>query len=318
MDQLEADIRAGEQTDAKCFIEINGKVNCSTIIYEDEKSWKKSRNQVDLLIQALKHKIIELKDIRRHLKENKPKNMTDYESDSNENASLLTSSEEYDQQREALGVEKILKPIKRLNSTVTTKTPLLKSQKSSISMPTSDEANNNDISSPPTTALYSVAPNIKTVLVNKSSTSSPPTTRPHNRKSHPDHNKNDEHHRRHHQSQRTNENRTKNSTRIQKIGTTTIAPSSTKPTKSTIEPKFTSSMGMEITESILNSLDVLNRFSNVSSLLPILSTRSGNHNEEFDMTTEYQHYSHEKPTVATNEQSRTECFCEPDTQEEFV
>lgn len=62
---------------AKCQIQTGGSVNCSNSIYEDEKSWKKSRQQIDLLIQVLKTKIVELKDIRKHLKEHRPKNVTD-------------------------------------------------------------------------------------------------------------------------------------------------------------------------------------------------------------------------------------------------
>lgn len=64
---------------AKCFIEQNGKVNCSDIIYEDEKSWKSSRVQIDLLIKVLKNKISDLKDIKKHLKEHKPVHMKDYD-----------------------------------------------------------------------------------------------------------------------------------------------------------------------------------------------------------------------------------------------
>lgn len=64
---------------AKCFIENNGKVNCSDIIYEDEKSWKSSRVQIDLLIKVLKNKISDLKDIKKHLKEHKPVHMKDYD-----------------------------------------------------------------------------------------------------------------------------------------------------------------------------------------------------------------------------------------------
>lgn len=64
---------------AKCFIENNGKVNCSDIIYEDEKSWKLSRVQIDLLIKVLKHKISDLKDIKKHLKEHKPIHLKDYD-----------------------------------------------------------------------------------------------------------------------------------------------------------------------------------------------------------------------------------------------
>lgn len=64
---------------AKCFIEQTGKVNCSDIIYEDEKSWRKSRLQIDLLIKVFKNKINDLKDIKKHLRENKPIHMKDYE-----------------------------------------------------------------------------------------------------------------------------------------------------------------------------------------------------------------------------------------------
>ncbi|KAJ6634910.1 Extracellular sulfatase SULF-1 like, partial [Pseudolycoriella hygida] len=64
---------------AKCFIENTGKVNCSNIIYEDEKSWKMSRIQIDLLIKVLKNKITDLKDIKKHLKEHKPVHMKDYD-----------------------------------------------------------------------------------------------------------------------------------------------------------------------------------------------------------------------------------------------
>lgn len=64
---------------AKCFIENSGKVNCSDIIYEDEKSWKLSRVQIDLLIKVLKNKISDLKDIKKHLKEHKPAHMKDYD-----------------------------------------------------------------------------------------------------------------------------------------------------------------------------------------------------------------------------------------------
>lgn len=85
---------SNENADAKCLIETNGRVNCSTSIYEDEKKWKKSRAQVDLLIQTLKNKIVELKDIRRHLKENKPKNMTDDNMEFNESSSQSISFED--------------------------------------------------------------------------------------------------------------------------------------------------------------------------------------------------------------------------------
>lgn len=92
-----------EKFGIKCFIEASGKVNCSSVIYENEKSWKKSRDQVDLLIQVLKTKIIELKDIRRHLKEHKPKNVTDSSDDEGEedvSENALSSTEDSDETTE--------------------------------------------------------------------------------------------------------------------------------------------------------------------------------------------------------------------------
>lgn len=88
-----------EKIGSKCFVEDGGKVNCSSIIYEDEKSWKKSRIQIDLLIKVLKKKITDLKDIKKHLKEHRPLHIKeDYEESSNEEKELelpsLNESEE--------------------------------------------------------------------------------------------------------------------------------------------------------------------------------------------------------------------------------
>lgn len=80
----------------QCFvIEPSGKVNCSTIIYENKQAWKQSRVQIDLLIKALKHKMSNLKDIKRHLKEHRPINMTSEEENyENSNSSIEEHSEE--------------------------------------------------------------------------------------------------------------------------------------------------------------------------------------------------------------------------------
>jgi extracellular sulfatase Sulf len=84
---------------AQCFVETTGQVNCSDVVYEDEKAWKKSRVQVDLLIRVLKNKINNLKEIKKHLKEHRPANLKDYEEDL-ENTSVsqeeLTEKEEED------------------------------------------------------------------------------------------------------------------------------------------------------------------------------------------------------------------------------
>lgn len=86
MDELDV-TNATEKIGAKCFVESSGKVNCSEIIYEDERSWRKSRNQIDLLIQVLKSKISDLKGIKKHLKHNKPSGM-DEDDSSEESASV--------------------------------------------------------------------------------------------------------------------------------------------------------------------------------------------------------------------------------------
>lgn len=80
MDEADA-VNVTEKIGAKCFVEASGKVNCSHIIYEDERSWRKSRNQIDLLIHVLKGKIAELKGIKKHLKHNKPTGVNDEEED---------------------------------------------------------------------------------------------------------------------------------------------------------------------------------------------------------------------------------------------
>lgn len=85
----------------QCFVEVSGKVNCSTIVYENEQAWKQSRVQIDMLIKVLKSKITNLKDIKRHLKEHRPMNMT-YDEENYENiSSSLEDLEEVDETTKA-------------------------------------------------------------------------------------------------------------------------------------------------------------------------------------------------------------------------
>jgi Sulfatase protein len=82
----------------QCFVEMTGTVNCSTIVYENEEAWHQSRIQIDMLIKVLKDKIHNLKDIKKHLRENRPANMT-YDGDDvieNLETSLEDVSEEID------------------------------------------------------------------------------------------------------------------------------------------------------------------------------------------------------------------------------
>lgn len=79
----------------QCFVEPSGMVNCSTNVYESEDAWRQSRTQIDMLIKLLKNKITDLKDIKKHLKEHRPTNMT-YDEENYENFSV--STEDIDEQ----------------------------------------------------------------------------------------------------------------------------------------------------------------------------------------------------------------------------
>lgn len=64
--------KVGGRVGTRCYIESQtGKVNCSDVIYDDEKTWRKSRSQIDMLIKVLKDKITHLKDIKKQLRETK-------------------------------------------------------------------------------------------------------------------------------------------------------------------------------------------------------------------------------------------------------
>lgn len=57
---------------ARCYVEEStDKVNCSDVIYDDEKTWRTSRNQIDMLIKLLKDKISTLKDMKKQMRESK-------------------------------------------------------------------------------------------------------------------------------------------------------------------------------------------------------------------------------------------------------
>ncbi|XP_034117473.1 extracellular sulfatase SULF-1 homolog isoform X1 [Drosophila albomicans] len=57
---------------SRCFVdETTDKVNCSDVTYEDEKTWRVSRNQIDMLIKLLKEKITTLKDMKKQMRESK-------------------------------------------------------------------------------------------------------------------------------------------------------------------------------------------------------------------------------------------------------
>lgn len=71
--------KVGGRVGTRCYIESDtGKVNCSDVIYDDEKTWRKSRSQIDMLIKVLKDKITHLKDIKKQLRETKQQQQNRY------------------------------------------------------------------------------------------------------------------------------------------------------------------------------------------------------------------------------------------------
>jgi hypothetical protein len=88
----------------QCFVESSGKVNCSTIVYENEEAWRQSRIQIDMLIKVLKDKIANLKDIKKHLREHRPTNMTSTDEDA-----YVSSTEDNLESSDELDVEEFSK-----------------------------------------------------------------------------------------------------------------------------------------------------------------------------------------------------------------
>jgi hypothetical protein len=80
---------------AGCVIINQGRVNCSTVIYQDRKSWRQSRHMIDNEIYQLKQKLEKLKEIRRHLKHTKPiSGQADEDEDAQWNKTLRLESPE--------------------------------------------------------------------------------------------------------------------------------------------------------------------------------------------------------------------------------
>jgi hypothetical protein len=80
---------------AGCVIINLGRVNCSTVIYQDRKSWRQSRHMIDNEIYQLKQKLEKLKEIRRHLKHTKPiSGQADEDEDAQRNKTLRLESPE--------------------------------------------------------------------------------------------------------------------------------------------------------------------------------------------------------------------------------
>lgn len=93
---LEKKYNSTTKNPVQCFVESSGKVNCSTVVYENEQAWKESRAQIDMLLKVLKNKINNLKDIKKHLREHKPNNVTDDDYIENSSTSIEEKSEEFD------------------------------------------------------------------------------------------------------------------------------------------------------------------------------------------------------------------------------
>ncbi|XP_017784747.1 PREDICTED: extracellular sulfatase SULF-1 homolog isoform X2 [Nicrophorus vespilloides] len=79
--KINLDTNKISETTPGCTILSDGKINCSSMIYQDRKAWRRSRTQIDNEIQRLKQKLDNLKEIRRHLKQAKPHtDVNDYNS----------------------------------------------------------------------------------------------------------------------------------------------------------------------------------------------------------------------------------------------
>lgn len=284
---------SNENAGAKCLIESNGRVNCSTVIYEDERRWKKSRNQVDLLIQALKNKIIELKDIRRHLKENKPKNMTDDdELDLSENVSPSISSEDNDFMKSSMIADDYLKPSKRINGTT-------KNQAHRVHKPSSTATNEFATYNTSSSTLSSIAPSMKSVLVNH------PARRGHAA------DKIDEHSRRHQQAQRGHD-RLRSTSKPPKISTTKAIEATTTSTTETIRGVESSTL-----PAVLGSTESMESINTTIDVTKLIDAKTASLDESDATTIVSFKRNNGKPTPETDDgQLRTECFCEPDTDEE--
>lgn len=70
--------------EAKCNVASNGIVNCTDLIYEDPKAWKNSRLKIEKQIRKLRDQLLELKEIRRHLKLKKPQWVLEHDAISEE------------------------------------------------------------------------------------------------------------------------------------------------------------------------------------------------------------------------------------------
>lgn len=151
----------------QCFVEPTGKVNCSTIVYENEQAWKQSRVQIDMLIRVLKNKITNLKDIKRHLKEHRPMNMT-YDEENYENIS--SSIEELERSEEVDEVTKA--PKRKVARTTSRPTGTERKKKQKVSSTT--EAGTNADSTEDDTISSSVA---QDYLIDDSSTAAASTTK---------------------------------------------------------------------------------------------------------------------------------------------
>lgn len=299
MDQLEADAK---QNDSKCLVEYSGRVNCSSSVYEDERSWKKSRHHVDLLIQTLKQKITVLKDIRRHLKENKPKNILDSDG-SIENASEeLFSNEKIDGQNVSIDTDKSVKHVNETNTT--NRRNRLPNVKGAL-----DETRKNPLNK---TTSQSKAIGESSVVAT--------TMRAINRKL-------DQETRRTHQHHRGQENRTRNIMRNAKTTavtkTTTQLPIALITTPSSTTARSRSSVaastvmfenGVASTAVVKSAItieasSILGRYDN-TSVQSIPATLPN--------IVEHTTVPYEKPNEAIDEQTRTECYCEPDAEEMWV
>ncbi|XP_065163647.1 extracellular sulfatase SULF-1 homolog isoform X1 [Atheta coriaria] len=88
--KINLDTNKISETIPGCELMPDGHMNCSTVIFHDRKSWRKSRERVDNEIQKYKQLLENLKEIRRHLKHTKPITETDELGNTTDHTDLVT------------------------------------------------------------------------------------------------------------------------------------------------------------------------------------------------------------------------------------
>ncbi|PSN47730.1 hypothetical protein C0J52_04607 [Blattella germanica] len=81
---------------AGCMVSSSKNVNCSSAVYEDLPTWRTSKNNIDGAIRKLLAQVEALKEIRRHLRQKRPHDVTSYDASHEETEEDDNNNEEVD------------------------------------------------------------------------------------------------------------------------------------------------------------------------------------------------------------------------------